>query len=385
MQPNYSELVDHKIEKIESKVIRNRYPHLVGKNAKRPEHGYGTQFIIHKIITNQGAEGWGIHYQDEQINQNLILGCHIPDQQDLLGLRLSDIFDPKIGVISDRAMYLDFALHDLVANILKIPVYQMLGSTALPSIPCYDAMIYMDDISPGKVDKGIEVVIDRCQQNFALGYRAFKIKIGRGNKWMDDKAGLKRDIEITRTIREKFPDCDLLVDANDGYTIDGFLQYFDSVADCNLFWIEEPFKENREDLLRLKERLMKLSSNTLIADGETEPNMVQLFELAEEKLMDVFLMDIVEYGFTHWRKLMPILIERQILASPHNWGLKIKSIYSAHLAAGLGNVNTIEGILDETEGVNSRGYKLDEGKMIIPDQHGFGMELIWGKELSDDV
>lgn len=38
-----------------------------------------------------------------------------------------------------------------------------------------------------------------------MGYRSFKLKIGRGGKWMPFEEGLKRDIEVTRMVREFFP------------------------------------------------------------------------------------------------------------------------------------------------------------------------------------
>ena len=71
---------------------------------------------------------------------------------------------------------------------------------------------------------------------------------------MEPSEGKERDIRVTLAVRERFPDCRILVDANDGYTCDDFLRYVTAVADCDLFWIEEPFRENRAELLRLKQR-----------------------------------------------------------------------------------------------------------------------------------
>jgi len=33
----------------------------------------------------------------------------------------------------------------------------------------------------------------------------------------------------------------VLVDANDAYTVADMIRYVQAVADCNLYWIEEPF------------------------------------------------------------------------------------------------------------------------------------------------
>jgi L-alanine-DL-glutamate epimerase-like enolase superfamily enzyme len=47
------------------------------------------------------------------------------------------------------------------------------------------------------------------------------------------------------TSRRRVPDCRVLVDANDTYTVDEMIGYVKAVADCDLYWIEEPFEENR--------------------------------------------------------------------------------------------------------------------------------------------
>ena len=122
-----------------------------------------------------------------------------------------------------------------------------------------------DDLLPEENPRGIQAILDNCDHDYALGYRAFKLKIGRGYRWMEVEEGLQRDIQVTQAVRQRFGGCAILVDANDGYTCDGFLHYLDAVAGCGLYWIEEPFRENREDLIRLREFLARRSPQTLIA------------------------------------------------------------------------------------------------------------------------
>ncbi|HEY6739697.1 MAG TPA: enolase C-terminal domain-like protein, partial [Actinopolymorphaceae bacterium] len=206
-----------------------------------------------------------------------------------------------------------------------------------------------------------------------LGYRDFKLKIGRGNRWMDAEAGLRRDIEVTRAVREAYPDARILVDANDGYRGDTFLTYLDAVADCDLFWIEEPFPETRDDLRRLRSRLDHLGLPTLIADGETDPDVPALLELAAEGLIDVLLMDVVSHGLTPWRRLLPTLRELGVRASPHAWGQPLKTMYAAAMSVGLGDIVTVEGVPGRHEDI--RGYPLVDGCLQVPDAPGFGLEL----------
>ncbi len=353
---------EQRIVGIETAELQSSYPRIVGKNSHLPSHGSGPTDQIVLVHTDQGATGWGL------------LGKGSGDVSRMIGRPLVELFDPARGVIVDDALALDFALHDLVGVILQQPVYQMLGATGDNPVPCYDGGIYMDDLDPEDAPRGIEVVLQHCAHDYEQGYRAFKLKIGRGYRWMDQASGLRRDIEVTRAVRERYPDCEILVDANNGYSGEGFLQYLDGVVDCRLFWVEEPFQETREDLRRLRRYLDRRSPDTLIADGELRPDVPFLLELARERLLDVLLMDIVGLGLTPWRRLMPTLQEIGVQASPHAWGVPLKTLYIAQFAAGLGNVVTVEGVPGTAAAIDCTGYELVEGRLGAPNLPGWGIQ-----------
>lgn len=371
---NKSELSRHTIHTVRTLKIRNRFTRLNGKNACRYEHAYGSEFIAKELITNQGAKGWGLSpgnfWDIDHSVDEAVLNCN-----------LSTLFDPAAGVLKKEAGIFDFALHDLAGQILGIPVFRMLGDLGNNPIPCYDGAILMDDISPDSRPGGMKAILDACYADYDLGYRAFKLKVGRAPKWMDTVNGISRDIQVTRMVREHFPDCDIMVDANNAYTIETVKMFIDGVKDCNIYWIEEPFKENLEDFRKLRDYLSRESPSTLIADGENDPDIDLLFSLVDAGVLDVLQMDINSYGFTPWRALLPRINETGVHISPHNWGLKIKTHYTANFAAACTNVLTVEGVVDETEGVDFSDYYLSEGKITVPDRSGFGMDLIWGMEL----
>jgi D-galactarolactone cycloisomerase len=357
-------LSDHRIAEIRTRSFQSRYPRTIGKNARLGSHGEGPRQQIREIVTDQGTVGWGISW------------VKIEELPNLVGRPVAELIDPAVGVVAPEAMGLDFPLHDLAGVILGQPVWKMLGGRGPREISCYDGAIYMDDVDPEDAPRGLPVVLANCEHDYGMGYRAFKLKIGRGNRWMEPEAGLRRDIEVTRAVRERYPDSPILVDANDGYTCDGFLRYLEAVADCHLFWIEEPFRENRDDLRRLREFVDTRCPETLLADGESAPDIPFLLELARERLLDVLLMDIAGLGFTRWRELMPTLIEIGVKASPHTWGQPVKTNYTGQLAAGLGNVVTVEGIPAETIGVDRSAYRLAEGMLRVPESApGFGLWL----------
>jgi len=360
---NAETLAAHHIRDVRTREISSRYPRTVGRNARRGVHGAGPTTQVRVITTDRGAIGWGISRARDL------------DPASLIGKSVAALFDPQMGVIAPEAFALDFALHDLAGVILEQPVYEMLGARGPSAVPCYDGAIYMDDILPEDEPRGVDVVLANCRHDYELGYRAFKLKIGRGYKWMDKEEGLQRDVEITRQVREHFPECDILVDANDGYTCPDFLRYLEAVADCGLYWIEEPFRENRKDLIQLREFLARRSPHTLVADGESGYDIRLLLELAREQLLDVLIMDIVGLGFTGWRKWMPHLVGANVRASPHTWGDPLKTLYTCQVAAGLGNVITVEGVPGESDDADWSLYRLQAGSMHVPTEPGFGINL----------
>lgn len=357
-----AQLADHRIARIETGRLDYAYPRTIGRNSHLGSHGSGGTMPILVIRTDTGATGWGIASGD------------VAALPGLVGSRIDELFDPAVGVVHDAALPLDFALHDLAGVLLDQPVHALLGGLGPRSITCYSGAIYFDDLDPEDAPRGLDAVLANCAEDYALGYRAFKLKVGRGYRWQEPVAGVRRDIAATRAVREAYPEVRLLVDANNGYTGPGFVEYFDAVEDCDLFWIEEPFQETRADLSLLRGRLG--SAAALIADGESEPDVPFLLELAAEGLLDVLLMDVVSYGFTAWRQLMPTLRSIGVQASPHAWGQPLKTLYAAQLAAGLGNVVTVEGVPGSTSGVSAGGYVLSEGELSVPSSAGFGIPLL---------
>jgi D-galactarolactone cycloisomerase len=389
-------LDDHRLASVVFSRVQNLYPRTIGANARLGSHGSSSESHIVSVTTDSDASGWGlvrvklraggtVQRAMEEAGLDGPTGRRFfdlfePDAagiEGLIGRRLGDLFDPEVGVIEGAALPLDFALHDLAGRLLGAPVHQLLGGHGEGSVTCYDGAIYFDDLDSSDDAAGIETILGNCADDVARGYRAFKLKIGRGSRWMDAPAGLLRDIAVTRAVRNAYPDCRILVDANNSYSGAGFLTYLDGVIDCDPFWVEEPFMEAEGDLAALRSYLDQAGLRTLIADGEgSESDDARLLDLASKGLIDVIQFNIIDYGLTAWRRIMPLLRQLGVRASPHTWGCPINTFYAAQLARGLGNVITVEGIPGFTRGVDTSAYILSEGVLSVPDEPGFAMSLI---------
>lgn len=365
------ELAKHKIADISYTDVQLKWPRFVGKNARRDIHGYGPKVTVCTLTTDQGAKGWG--QPNGRRNDDVMAYVK--------GKSVAELFAPAEGVTDPRALAFDVPLHDLAGIILNQPVYALMERKKPILTKCYSGMIYFDELEPkaGQVTtmtNGLDTLLENCRHDYGLGYRQFKLKIGRGNMWMPKDEGLKRDIEVTKLVAKTFPDCEILVDANDGYTAETAIAYLNGIGDQPLFWFEEPFAETVADYQKLRDWMTANKVKTLLADGEYDPNQQLLRELETRKLIDVHITDIMGYGFTPWRKIMPELKKMGIQASPHAFGEVLKTNYTAHLTGALGNTVTIEGVPCTSDDIDFGDYKIVKGQLVPSPAPGFGMKLL---------
>jgi hypothetical protein len=54
----------------------------------------------------------------------------------------------------------------------------------------------------------------------------------------------------------------------------------------------------------------------------------------------------------------------------------LKTHYTAHLAAGMRGIVTIEGVTCASDDVDFGSYQLKDGKLSVSEEPGFGMKLL---------
>jgi hypothetical protein len=164
----------------------------------------------------------------------------------IIGKKVIDIITPNYGLKKDfNTFHYDFAMFDLMGVILKKPVYQILGSQGPTILPVYSGMIYIDELPYKEVKGGLEVIMQNCDWDYNHGYRQLKIKIGRGNKWYQAKEGMEMDIKVFKMVYDAYRSkgVDLLVDANNSYTLQDTMTFLEGIKGIPLYWMEEPFQE----------------------------------------------------------------------------------------------------------------------------------------------
>ncbi len=136
--------------------------------------------------------------------------------------------------------WMNILAFDLAGRDAGMSCVEMLGGRQNDRIDAYDTTIWHQDmLTPENVGK--QEALDAAA-SYADGYRQFKIKIGRGGRWMLPKAGMERDVEVVLAVRDAVgPDCRIMVDANFGY--DGHMDLLENFVretlPANIFWLEE--------------------------------------------------------------------------------------------------------------------------------------------------
>ncbi len=363
-----SPLLDHRVASMEFRGVKLSWPRHVGRNATKGHHGHGPTISVCIVTTDRGAMGWGHHQSTRKAAEGL--------RERVIGKTVASLIDPAIGILADELYPLDIPLHDLAGVILGQPVWKMMGAKKPFHTKVYSGMIYFDDLDPPDNPAGIDKVLENSRWDYDYGYRQFKLKIGRGHKWMEAAAGTKRDIDVVRAIHDAFPDVDILVDGNNGFTVETMIQFLKGIEGIPLFWVEEPFHETVADWKKLATWMSKNGfEKTYRADGEARPDFEVLEKLEADRSLTLRLCDICGYGFTHWRRLMPKLKASKIAASPHTWGSGLKTVYTAHFAAALGNHPTIEGVTCKHDHVDFGANKIVDGQFRPSSKPGFGLAL----------
>jgi D-galactarolactone cycloisomerase len=336
----------------------------VGKNARLDDHGDHTAEDILRLRTSDGREGIG-------------LGRLEPKQaESIIGLRLDQLWCPDTGSIGPLGRA-DHALFDLVGKILDKPAWQLLGGRGSSLCPLYDGSIYFNDLLATPGPQGIERLIHEVDQSLDRGHRAFKLKVGRGHKWMEPETGLKSDIEIVQAIRERAgPDVLIMVDANNGFSPETARRFLRQTAGADLTWIEEPFPESVEEDRQLRDFLRDEGLKTLLADGESAAHSDHFSPFLHAGVLDVLQPDIRAFGLSLlWALARTVEAFPGVRIAPHNWGSALGHLMIATLGRGLPAIWMAEQDTADCAVLDTSAFRFQDGKLSVPDTPGCGFTL----------
>ncbi|MGC2184818.1 MAG: L-rhamnonate dehydratase [Terriglobales bacterium] len=207
-----------------------------------------------------------------------------------------------IGMVAISAV--DIALWDLMGKSAKQPVYRLLGGKTKPRIPVYASRLYSVELNE---------VADEAKHYKAEGYKAMKLRFGWGPT--DSAAGMQRNLNLVRTVRETVGDgIDVMADAYMGWTLDYAKRMLPLLEPFNLRWLEEPVIP--DDVHGYAE--LKSYGRIPIAGGEHEFTSYAFRDLLEARALDYIQFDTNRVGgLTQARKIAALAEAYSVPVIPH--------------------------------------------------------------------
>jgi L-alanine-DL-glutamate epimerase-like enolase superfamily enzyme len=267
-------------------------------------------------------------------------------------------------------------LWDLAGKVLEKPAYELLGGKGPDRIKVYDGSIYFADLLPENADRPLDRFKQEIDMGLAIGHRTFKIKIGRGAKWMERKAGDARDIDVLKTIRAHTgPDIVLAVDANNGYDLTGTKRLLSALPNFNFAFVEEMFPEVVEECLALKAFIRENHWKALVADGETQSELAAFEPFIEHRAIDVLQGDMNHFGLEGILAEAAAAKPAGIQVAPHNWGSLIGFYKQLHVGKAITNLYMAEHDPATNDVIIAEGFKIHDGACDVPAAPGFGLAI----------
>ncbi len=355
---------DVRITRIVSFDLQTRRPKYIGRNSRRDDHGITSADRMMRLFTNAGVEG-------------LATGRATREQAAaMLGRSIADFFRRD-----ERRMVGPFErstapLWDLAGKVLKKPVYRLLGGDDTAPVPVYDGSIYLADLLEDHKADWQNQFRREIEMGLQSGHRGFKIKVGRGAKWMPPEEGYARDLEVVRLIRQHAGrDVLLGVDANQGYDFDRTRRFVADLADCRLAFIEQMFPTDVEKYLALKEFLRRHGPSVLIADGESSRRPEDFQEWVDAGAVDILQGDMNQFGFEDVLRYGAMGRPKGIRVAPHNWGSLVGFYLQLHVARAMPNFYRAEHDPLASPALFADGYRIRDGVCTVPEVPGLGLSL----------
>ena len=294
----------------------------------------------------------------------------------LLGKNPFDFLDEKSKRVSGPFGVGTMPVWDLAGKILGKPTHAMLGGKGSTKVPIYDGSIYFADLLPDYVSKWMDRFREEIDMGRKAGHTAFKVKVGRGAKWMERKAGDQRDIDVLKTIRAHGGKNLIIgIDANNGYDLAGTKRLFGEIGEFGIAFAEEMFPETVEHCLDFKAFIRENKLKTLVADGESHKEASTFKPFVKARAIEILQGDMKRFGFEGILEESAMASEQNLLVAPHNWGSLVGYYMQLQVGRAIPNFYLAEHDPLSTPILVDEGYSRKDGLATVPDTPGCGLVI----------
>ena len=255
-----------------------------------------------------------------------------------------------VGAITSLALAaIDTALWDRNARAAKLPLWRLAGG-AQNRVPVYTTEGGWLHIEP-------EQLVEQTMVAKAAGFLGAKIKVG--------KPHVAQDIARLSAVREAVgADFELMVDANQSFTLSEAIRRARQYEALDLAWFEEPMPAEHVQA----HAQLRASTSVPVAVGESMYHPAQFAEYIQHGACSIVQADVARVGgITPWLKIAH-------LAEAHNLAICPHFLMELHvsLCAAVPNARWVE-YIPQLDTLTTSQLRIEDGHAVAPDAPGLGI------------
>jgi L-alanine-DL-glutamate epimerase-like enolase superfamily enzyme len=256
------------------------------------------------------------------------------------------------GFVTRAVSAIDVALWDIKGKALGQPVHVLLGGFR-DRVPAYASGFLWRNYDLGRLAETAPKLVEQ-------GFKAMKFRLGA-----EDTAA--KEIARMETMRKAVgDDIDLMIDINQGWTVNQSIAIGREMTNYNIYWLEDPtHHQDYEGYARIADAL-----DTPIATGEYHYGIVPFRWMLEHRSLDIVMVDLLRAGgITGWMKVahmaeaynMPVVSHLATEVLMHATAAVSNGLYVEHMPW------TFEMFTEEP--------KVENGEIVLPQKPGLGIEF----------
>jgi len=264
-----------------------------------------------------------------------------------------------VGAITSLALAaIDTALWDLRCLRAGEPLWRLAGG-ARQRVPLYDT-------EGGWLHLSTDDLVIGAKASAAAGWPGVKVKVG--------KPTAVEDVTRLHAIREELgPELQIMVDANQSFSVSEACRRADAYRPLDLAWFEEPMPA--DDVAG--HVALARSTNIPVAVGESMYSLAQFRDYLARGACSIVQVDVARIGgITPWLKVAHLAEAFNVDVCPH-------FLMELHvsLCAAVANGRFVEHI-PQLRAITNTTIEIDGGHAVAPETPGLGID--WNRDAIDN-
>lgn len=354
-----------KITHIEPILIKLPYDHGAPKPLLRSGSPRAMMDAVYlRVDTDEGISGWGeafgfgacriAHAAAQMVVAPLAIGQQADDVSALMSDLHRKLQSMALnGPVRFALSALDIALWDIAGKVAGEPIHRILNPNShRKQLPVYASLLRMQDAAN---------VAKVSADAVARGYRHIKLH--------------ERTLECVSAARGVVgADVALMLDTNCAWGVDEAINQAKSMADQNLFWLEEPISppDDYRGLGRVQDE-----GDISVAAGENLGTLHDFCRMADQPNIDYLQPDVTKFGgITEMWKAVRYAAAHNRQLEPHSPLYGPGLIATQHIVAAM-EANAMVEFYYCDLGASPMGERIyaADGFMTVPDDPGLGVEV----------